>query len=42
MRTAMYRPGAGLPSGMAALSDIGISTGAASGSSPFSQDSVSG
>jgi flagellar hook-associated protein 2 len=42
MRTAMYQPGAGLPTGMASLADIGISTGAASGSSPFSQDSVSG
>jgi flagellar hook-associated protein 2 len=42
MRTAMYTPGAGLPAGMASLADIGITTGAASGSSPFSQDSVSG
>ena len=42
MRTSMYSPGAGLPSGMASLADIGISTGAASGGSPFSQDAVSG
>jgi len=42
MRTAMYTPGSGLPTGMASLADIGISTGAASGSSPYSQDSVNG
>ena len=47
MRTAMYAPGADatgspLPVGMASLSDIGISTGAASGSSPFSAQAVAG
>jgi flagellar hook-associated protein 2 len=38
----MYSPGSGVPAFMASLADIGISTGAASGASPFSQDSVSG
>jgi flagellar hook-associated protein 2 len=42
MRSSMYTPGTGLPAGLASLADIGISTGAASGSSPYSQDSVSG
>jgi flagellar hook-associated protein 2 len=31
LRTAMYSPGAGLPSGMASLPDIGISTGSSTG-----------
>lgn len=31
MRETMYTPGAGLPTGLAALSDIGISTGASTG-----------
>jgi flagellar hook-associated protein 2 len=42
MRTAMYTPGAGLPTGMASLADLGISTGAASGSGTPSQDSING
>ncbi len=42
MRQTMYTPGAGLPTGMASLADIGITTGSASGSSTFSQDSVDG
>ncbi|HET9074871.1 MAG TPA: flagellar filament capping protein FliD [Solirubrobacteraceae bacterium] len=32
MRQAMIAPGAGLPSGMAAMSDLGITTGASTGS----------
>lgn len=40
MRQTMYTPGAGLPAGMAALSDIGISTGASTGT--VSQSSLSG
>ena len=42
MRTAMYAQGAGLPAGMASLTDLGITTGAATGGSPFSHDSVAG
>lgn len=42
MRTTMYTSGAGLPAGMASLADIGISTGAASGSSSPSQSSING
>ncbi len=42
MREAMYNPGAGLPSGIASLADIGVTTGAAAGSAGFSQDSVDG
>ena len=42
MRTSMYSPGAGLPTGMAALSDIGITTGAASGDAAPSADSIEG
>ena len=41
MRELMYTPGSGLPSGMASLADIGISTGAATGGAP-SQSSLSG
>jgi flagellar hook-associated protein 2 len=41
MRTSIYQPGSGLPAGLAALSDIGITTGAASASG-FSQNSVAG
>lgn len=40
MREAMYTPGAGLPSGMAALTDLGITTGTSNGT--MSQSSVSG
>jgi flagellar hook-associated protein 2 len=40
MRTTMYTGGAGLPSGMASLEDIGISTGASTGS--VQQSSVDG
>ncbi len=40
MRMTMYTPGSGLPSGMAALSDIGITTGASNGS--VQQSSLSG
>jgi flagellar hook-associated protein 2 len=42
MRTAMYTPDTTLTSGLQSLSDIGISTGAASGSTPYSQDAVAG
>ena len=42
LRQAIYTPGAGLPTGVAALTDIGVSTGAASGSAAYSQDSVNG
>lgn len=41
MRSSMYTPGAGLPSGMAALTDIGITTGAGSGGAS-SQSSLEG
>ncbi len=41
MRDMMYAPGAGLPSGMASLADLGISTGAATGGQP-TQASLSG
>ncbi len=40
MRTTMYTPGAGLPTGLAALSDIGISTGSSTG--VIQQSSVDG
>ncbi len=42
MRTAMYTPDTTLPAGMAALSDIGVSTGAASGDAAPSQDAIEG
>lgn len=42
MRQAMYTGGAGLPAGMAAMSDIGVSTGAATGSAAPSQSAISG
>jgi flagellar hook-associated protein 2 len=41
MRQANYAAGAGLPTGMASLADIGISTGAASGGAPTSQSTLS-
>ena len=40
MRQTMYTGGAGLPSGMAALSDIGVTTGASTGS--ITQQSLQG
>jgi flagellar hook-associated protein 2 len=42
MRQLMYTAGSGLPSGMAALSDIGITTGAPSGSAAPSSSSLAG
>ncbi len=42
MRQAMYTPGAGLPSGMASMLDIGVSTGAASGTAAPSQSAIAG
>ena len=41
MRQTIYTPNAGL-TGIQSLADIGITTGAAVGSAPFSQDSVDG
>jgi flagellar hook-associated protein 2 len=41
MRTAMYTTGSGLPQGMATMLDIGVSTGASTGSGP-SQNTLSG
>ncbi len=40
MRTSMYTPGAGLPTGMASLTDIGISTGESTGA--VQQQSLTG
>lgn len=42
MREAIYSPVSGLPAEMSSLASIGVSTGAASGSSPYSQSSVEG
>jgi flagellar hook-associated protein 2 len=42
MRQAMYTSGSGLPSGMASMLDIGVSTGSASGASLPSQNSING
>lgn len=42
MREAIYTPVSGLPAEMSSLANIGVSTGAASGSSPYSQSSVEG
>ena len=42
MRQLMYTPGSGLASGMAALSDIGISTGAPTGDASPSASSLAG
>ncbi len=42
MRQAIYTPVAGLPEGMSSLADIGVSTGAASGSATPSQASLEG
>jgi flagellar hook-associated protein 2 len=38
MRSLMYRAGAGLPSGLASMTDIGVSTGAASGGGPTASE----
>jgi flagellar hook-associated protein 2 len=42
MRQMMYTPGSGLPQGMAALSDIGITTGAPTGDAAPSAQAVAG
>jgi flagellar hook-associated protein 2 len=42
MRTAMYTPNTSLASGFQSLADIGITTGAGSGSATPSQDSIAG
>jgi flagellar hook-associated protein 2 len=42
MRQAMYTSGSALPTGMSSMLDIGVSTGAASGSSLPSQNSING
>lgn len=42
MRQAMYASGSGLPAGMASMLDLGVSTGAATGSGAPSQSAISG
>jgi flagellar hook-associated protein 2 len=42
MRQAIYTPVEGLPATMSSLASIGVSTGAASGASPYSQSAVEG
>jgi flagellar hook-associated protein 2 len=42
MRSAMYAGGTGLPTGMASMFDLGVSTGATTGSSAPSQSAISG
>jgi flagellar hook-associated protein 2 len=42
LRATIYNPIAGLSSGISSLSDIGITTGAPTGSATFSQNSVDG
>jgi flagellar hook-associated protein 2 len=42
MRTAMYTGGSGLPSGMASMLDIGVSTGATTGASTPNQNAITG
>ena len=42
MRTSMYSGGSGLPSGIASMLDIGVSTGATTGSGAVSQSALSG
>jgi flagellar hook-associated protein 2 len=42
MRTAMYSPGTGLPNGLASMDDIGISTGATTGSGAVSASALAG
>jgi flagellar hook-associated protein 2 len=42
MRSMMYRAGAGLPAGAATMDDIGVSTGATTGSGAESQSALAG
>jgi flagellar hook-associated protein 2 len=42
MRQAIYEPGAGLPTAMSSLADIGINTGAPSGGATPSQSAIEG
>jgi flagellar hook-associated protein 2 len=42
MRQAMYSAGAGLPTGMASMTDIGVSTGASTGTATPSQSAIAG
>ncbi|MHB1569706.1 MAG: flagellar filament capping protein FliD [Solirubrobacteraceae bacterium] len=42
MRSAMYTPGGGLPTGLASMMDIGVSTGATTGSGTVSQTALAG
>jgi flagellar hook-associated protein 2 len=42
MRQTIYTPVEGLPATMSSLASIGVSTGAASGASPYSQSAVEG
>ena len=42
MRSIMYTPGSGLPTGAATMDDIGVSTGATTGSGAESQSALSG
>ena len=42
MRSVMYSSGSGLPSGMASMLDLGVSTGAASGSATPSSSAIAG
>lgn len=42
MRQAMYSPGSGLPQSMSSMLNIGVSTGAASGSALPSQNAING
>ena len=42
MRTSMYSGGSGLPAGIASMLDLGVSTGATTGSGAVSQSALSG
>lgn len=42
MRSAMLQPGSGLPTGLATMLDIGVSTGLSTGSGAISQSSLAG
>lgn len=42
MRSMMYAPGGGLPTGLATMMDIGVSTGATTGTGAVSQNALSG
>ena len=42
MRSMMYSPGSGLPAGAATMDDIGVSTGATTGSGAVSQSALDG